>query len=278
MQTLNGIAEVKSWLRSATGSLGLVPTMGALHEGHLSLIQRAKKENARVLATLFVNPRQFGPSEDLARYPRDLERDQRMLTDHGCDALFAPQTEVLYPAGCESYVDAGSVAVPLEGEKRPGHFRGVATVVLKLFNICEPTRAYFGQKDAQQLAVIRRMTRDLDVNVEIVPCPTVRESDGLALSSRNAYLAPHERRAATVLYRSLIATEDRFKTGERRADQLRRVMRQIVSAEPLAQLEYASIADPDTLQELLEVDRPALASLAVKIGSTRLIDNLLLAP
>jgi len=275
MQTVTTVAEVRAWRRRAAGDVGLVPTMGFLHGGHLSLVRRACAENERLAASLFVNPTQFGPSEDLARYPRDLARDRRLLEEAGCDLLFAPAADEMYPAGFECAVQVGSVAGPLEGERRPGHFQGVATVVLKLFGIFQPTRAYFGQKDAQQLAVIRRVVRDLDVPVEIVGCPTVREADGLAMSSRNTYLNEEQRRAAPVLYRALISAGDRWATGERRAEELRRAMRQVLAAEPLAEVDYVSVADPTTLRELDQIAGPALLSMAVRIGPARLIDNLI---
>jgi pantoate--beta-alanine ligase len=274
LKTITTIAEVKQWRRAAPDAVGLVPTMGALHEGHLSLVRRARGENGRVAVSLFVNPRQFGPQEDLGRYPRDLDRDWRLLGETGCDLLFAPTADEVYPPGFETIVDVGSVAATLEGEKRSGHFQGVATVVLKLFGMFEPTRAYFGQKDAQQLAVIRRMATDLNVPVEIVACATVREADGLAMSSRNAYLSPDERRVAPVLYRALTTARDRFATGERRGDELRRAMRQALAAEPAVHVDYASVADPVTMAELVQVTGQALLSLAVRIGQTRLIDNL----
>ena len=274
MKTVTTVAGVREWRHAQAGDVGLVPTMGALHEGHLSLVKRAREQNARVAVSIFVNPRQFGPKEDLARYPRDIDRDRSLLTQGGCDLLFLPLAEEMYPAGCETFVDVGSVAAPLEGERRPGHFRGVATVVLKLLGIFEPTGVYFGQKDAQQLAVIRRMAADLDLAAEIVACPTVRESDGLAMSSRNAYLSSDERAVAPALYRALIAARDRFATGERQGDELRRTMRQVLAAEPLLHVDYVSVADPGSMQELRTVTDRALLSLAVRIGNTRLIDNI----
>ena len=274
MKTVTAIMGVREWRHAQAGDVGLVPTMGALHEGHLSLIKRAREQNARVAVSIFVNPRQFGPKEDFARYPRDIDRDRNLLTQAGCDLLFLPLAEEMYPAGCETFVDVGSVAAPLEGERRPGHFRGVATVVLKLLGIFEPTGVYFGQKDAQQLAVIRRMAADLDLAAEIVACPTVRESDGLAMSSRNAYLSSDERAVAPALYRALIAARDRFATGERQGDELRRTMRQVLAAEPLLHVDYVSVADPRSMQELRTVTDRALLSLAVRIGNTRLIDNI----
>ncbi len=275
MKTASLIAEVRQWRGNVRGSVGLVPTMGCLHEGHLSLVRRARAENDFAAATLFVNPAQFGPGEDYARYPRDLPRDRRLLEEAGCDLLFAPSVEEMYPAGCETVVDVGSVSAPLEGRCRPGHFRGVATVVLKLLGIVRPTRAYFGQKDAQQLVVIDRMVRDLDVPVEIIGCPTIRESDGLAMSSRNSYLSPEERRAAPVLYRALLAARERISRGERSAEEVRQAMQQVIAAEPLARMDYVSVADPATLQELEAVTGPVLLSMAVRIGPARLIDNMM---
>ena len=278
MLTVTTIREVRQWRRAATGEVGLVPTMGYLHAGHLSLVERARRENAPVAASIFVNPTQFGPTEDLALYPRDLDRDRAFLEAAGCDLLFAPAVEEMYAEGAETTVEVGSIAAPLEGERRPGHFRGVATVVLKLFGIVRPDRAYFGQKDAQQLAVIRKMVRDLDVPVEIVGCPTVREPDGLAMSSRNAYLEADDRRAATVLYRALAAAQDRWAQGERSAGALRSAMRAVLDAEPRAKTEYVSVADPATLRELDDVQGSAIISMAVVLGRSRLIDNLVLEP
>jgi pantoate--beta-alanine ligase len=278
MKTVRAVAEVKAWRREAAGTVGLVPTMGYLHAGHLSLVHRARAENERVAASLFVNPKQFGPREDLARYPRDLVRDQTLLAEAGCELLWAPEIEDVYPPGFDTSVDVGAVAQPLEGERRPGHFRGVATVVLKLLGVFEPTRAYFGEKDAQQLAVIRRMVRDLDVPVTIVPCATVREADGLAMSSRNSYLGPEDRRAAPVLFRALQAAAARWKAGERQADVLRATLLDTLAGEPRARADYVSVADPETFQELTgTITGPAHVLLAVHVGAARLIDNLLLS-
>jgi pantoate--beta-alanine ligase len=270
------IAEVRTWRLEAPGPLGLVPTMGYLHEGHASLVRRARAECAQVAASVFVNPTQFGPHEDLARYPRDLERDQLLLAREGCDLLFAPEPAEIYPTGFETSVDVGSVASPLEGERRPGHFRGVATVVLKLFGIFQPQRAYFGQKDAQQLAVLRRMARDLDVPVQIVGCPTLREADGLARSSRNAYLSPEQRAAAPVLHRGLLAAQALWQAGINHPDALRQAIATSLAAEPLARPDYVSAADPATFRELDAPAASVLLSLAVYFGNARLIDNVLL--
>ena len=253
--------------------------MGYLHEGHISLVRRARQENDHVAASLFVNPTQFGPNEDLARYPRDLPRDQALLADAGCDLLFAPAPEEMYHPGAETFVDVGSVAHPLEGERRPGHFRGVATVVLKLFGIFQPTCAYFGEKDAQQLAVIRKMTKDLDVAVQIVGCPTVREADGLAMSSRNSYLGPEDRAAAPVLHRALQAAQSRWNAGARDAEALRDALRRTLETEPRVRIDYATVADPETFRELSgPIPGPAHLLLAVHVGPARLIDNLRLDP
>jgi pantoate--beta-alanine ligase len=272
------IDEVRRWRHADAGSVGFVPTMGFLHEGHLSLVRRARAENDRVAASIFVNPTQFGPREDLASYPRDLQRDERLLADATCDLVLVPDRAAIYPPGFETFVEPGAVAAPLEGAQRPGHFRGVTTVVLKLLHIFEPTRAYFGEKDAQQLAVIRRMVRDLDVPVEVVGCPTVREPDGLALSSRNTYLGPEERQAATVLHRALCAARDLWRSGERDADALRRAMSDVLAAEPLARVDYVSAADPVSLREVDRATGPVLLSMAVFVGRARLIDNLRLEP
>lgn len=278
MKTVATIAEVRAWRHAAATEVGLVPTMGYLHAGHVSLVTAARSENARVAASLFVNPTQFGPHEDLARYPRDLARDQALLEEAGCDLLFAPAVEEMYPRPAQCFVDPGPVAAPLEGERRPGHFRGVATVVTKLFGIFEPTRAYFGQKDAQQLAVIRRIVRDLDLPVAVVGCPTQRAADGLALSSRNSYLSPAERAAAPVLSRALEAAAAAWTQGARDGDALRAAMRRALDAEPLARVDYVSAADPETFLEVAETAGPVLLSMAVFFGRTRLIDNRLLTP
>ncbi len=276
MRTVATIAEVRAWRRESCGTVGLVPTMGYLHAGHLSLLAAARRENDRVAATLFVNPTQFGPAEDFTRYPRDLARDQALLSSAGCDLLFAPSVAEMYPAGAETTIDVGSVALPLEGERRPGHFRGVATVVMKLLQIATPDRAYFGEKDAQQLAVIRRLAADLDLPVEIRGCPIVREPDGLAMSSRNSYLSPAERRAATVLVRALEAAEARWAAGERCGPALQRAMEGVLHGEPLARTDYAEAADPATFRPVERASGAVRLLLAVFVGGTRLIDNRLL--
>jgi pantoate--beta-alanine ligase len=267
------IADFRAWRTSVSGSLGLFPTLGYLHEGHLSLVRASKRDNAHTAASLFVNPMQFGANEDLDRYPRDEARDAAMLEREGVDVLFAPDSSEIYPPGFSTYVTVEKLTSRLEGESRPTHFRGVTTVVMKLLQIIQPDRAYFGQKDAQQLAVIRRMVADLNVSCEIVALPTVREADGLALSSRNVYLLPDQRRAATVLNRSLRLAEELFAAGERDAGAIRSRLRDLIANESLAAIDYISVADPATLEELATIDSAALVSLAVRFGSTRLIDN-----
>ncbi len=277
MQVVTTLAELRNARALLPEPVGFVPTMGYLHEGHLSLVRRARAECAGVTVSIFVNPTQFGPGEDLATYPRDLPGDLRLLEGEGVDLVWTPTPEVMYPPDFQTWVTVEEVARPLEGAHRPGHFRGVATVVAKLFNAVQPHRAYFGQKDAQQAVVIRQMVRDLNFPIEIIVCPTVREADGLAMSSRNSYLTPQERQAATVLYRALSAARAAFADGERDAERLRRLVAEIIAAEPLARLQYVSCAHPETLQELETVADAALLSLAAFVGRTRLIDNLLLA-
>lgn len=268
----------KLWAIRATlhGTLGLVPTMGYLHEGHLSLIRRAKAECDHVAVSIFVNPTQFGPSEDLSKYPRDLERDLRLIEPLGVDLVWTPAAEVMYPGGYQTWVEVETLTKPLEGSMRPTHFRGVTTVVAKLFNAVQPHKAYFGQKDAQQAAVIRQMTRDLSYPIEVVVCPIVREADGLAMSSRNKYLEGDERQAALVLSRALTAAKELYDAGERDAEKLRGKMKEVIVAEPRAQLQYVSCADYDTLAELDIITGRTLLSMAVLIGRTRLIDNFVL--
>jgi pantoate--beta-alanine ligase len=258
--------------------VGLVPTMGALHEGHLSLVTRAKQDCAPVIASLFVNPKQFGPNEDFAKYPRSFEADVEKLAQAGVDRLFAPEPAEVYPPGFSTYVNVEGLSERFEGRSRPGHFRGVTTVVLKLIEIVQPHSVYFGRKDAQQARLIQQMVRDLNVDTEIVVCPIVREPDGLALSSRNAYLDANERRAATALYRALAAAQREMAAGGRDALQLQAVMRKVLDSEPLATVDYAEIVDAHTFEPVTRVRRSCYVLLAVFIGKTRLIDNLLMEP
>jgi pantoate--beta-alanine ligase len=276
MQVVKTITEIRALRQNLKGSVGFVPTMGFLHEGHLALVRRAKAENSVAAVSIYVNPTQFGPREDFGAYPRDLDRDLGLLRKEGTDIVFVPLDDEMYPPGFSSWVDVEKVTEPLEGATRPGHFRGVATVVAKLFHIVQPTRAYFGQKDAQQAVVIKRMVTDLDMSLEVVIVPTVRERDGLAMSSRNVYLSPKERQAATVLFKALMLARQLRKAGEKDAEKIRRQMTECIRKEPLARIDYVSIADTERLEELDLLERPALASLAVKIGKTRLIDNILL--
>jgi len=260
--------------RAAGDRIGFVPTMGALHAGHLSLVRLARGRAAKVVASVFVNPTQFGPSEDFSRYPRQPEKDGAMLEEAGCDLLFLPDVATIYPPGNATFVEPAGAAEGLEGACRPGHFRGVATVVCALFNLVRADVAVFGEKDAQQLAVIRQMVRDLHLPVEIVPGPTVREADGLAMSSRNAYLSAEERRAATVLHRSLRAAEAAIGEGERRGDAVRERLREILNTEPLARVEYAEVVDADSFRPVETLRGRLVLPLAVRIGGTRLIDNI----
>lgn len=279
MKVCRTIAELREALapsRSAGRSIGFVPTMGYLHAGHLALAARARTENDVVVVSIFVNPTQFGPAEDLARYPRDLPRDLKLCEEAGVDLVFAPEPGEMYPAGFQTHVEVENLSRGLCGARRPGHFRGVATVVVKLFNIVQPTRAYFGEKDAQQLRVIRRLVRDLDLPLTIVPVPTVREPDGLAMSSRNVYLSAEERRAALVLYRALRLAEDLFARGERDAAAIAAGMEALIAAEPLARMDYLEVVDDETLEPVQKLERPALVALAVYFGKTRLIDNTVL--
>jgi pantoate--beta-alanine ligase len=274
MKVVSSLAELRSARAALHGPLGLIPTMGYLHAGHLSLVQRARIECASVAVSIFVNPTQFAPAEDLASYPRDLDRDLAMLKRVGTDLVWTPVAEEMYPSGYQTWVTVERLTLPLEGAWRPGHFRGVATIVAKLFNAMQPQRAYFGQKDAQQALVIRQMVRDLNFPLEVVVGQIIREPDGLAMSSRNSYLAPDQRRAATVLHRALKAAEHAFAAGDHDAESLRRIMMDILLTEPLAVSEYVSVAEPDTLSEIDGEVRRALLSMAVKVGKTRLIDNL----
>jgi pantoate--beta-alanine ligase len=275
-EVLRTRAELRAALGAVPRPVGLVPTMGWLHDGHRSLIQRARSDNPTVVATIFVNPRQFNQPEDFTKYPRNEARDLAVCADEGVDLVWAPPVDEVYVPGFDTTVAVGAIASPLEGRARPGHFDGVATVVAILFGLIGAEHAYFGQKDAQQVMVIRRMARDLALPTEVIACPTVREPDGLALSSRNVHLSPAERAAAPVLRRALLAAGAEWRAGERSAEVLRRTMRATLAAEPLAGPEYVSVADALTLRELDELDGPALLSLAVRFGSTRLIDNELL--
>jgi len=273
MKVVETIAELRKLRQKLPGPVGFVPTMGYLHEGHLALVRRAKAENASVAVSIFVNPTQFGPSEDFGQYPRDPQRDLAMLEGEGTDLVFMPPVEEIYPPGFNSWVEVGELAQRLEGASRPGHFRGVATVVARLFELVKPDRAYFGQKDAQQLLVIRKMAADLALGLEVIAVPTVREADGLAMSSRNTYLNPEERGQAAVLYRALTLAQRLYNEGERNAETIRGKMTDLIQRQPLADIDYISIADAETLEELEVVRPPALVSMAVKIGRTRLIDN-----
>ncbi len=276
MKVIDRIDDMRQLRLKLTEPVGFVPTMGFLHEGHLSLVRQARADNPSVVVSIFVNPTQFGPREDFNRYPRSTERDLTLLEKEGTDIVFMPSAAEMYPDRFDSWVEAGKLAQRLEGASRPDHFRGVTTVVAKLFNIMQPTRAYFGQKDAQQTAVIRKMAADLNMNVEIVTLPTVREPDGLAMSSRNTYLSPEQRRAAVVLYQALSLAQKLWPQGEKNAQTIRQQMADLIRKEPLAEIEYISIAHAKTLDELDNVSPPALVSLAVKVGSTRLIDNVVL--
>ncbi len=276
MKVISTVAEFKEARRKTKGTVGFVPTMGYLHEGHLFLARRAKAENDICVVSIFVNPTQFGPKEDFARYPRDPERDLALLEKDKTDLVIIPAVEEMYPIGASTWVDVENVTKTLEGAARPGHFRGVATVVAKLFNIVEPTKAYFGQKDAQQVVVIKKMVADLNMNLEVVVVPTRREPDGLAMSSRNVYLNPQERQAAVVLWRSLNLAQGLWQEGERDAGKIRSQMVALIKKEPLARIDYVSIADPATLEELTAIKGQALVSMAVYFGKTRLIDNMTL--
>lgn len=277
MEIVETAANMRVARARMRGQVGVVPTMGALHEGHLALVRRACEENAHVIATIFVNPTQFNDPKDLLNYPRDMQRDLKMLREEGVNVVFTPTPDVMYPPNYQTYVTVENVTQGLEGVHRPGHFRGVATVVAKLFNLTQPHRAYFGQKDAQQVVVIKRMAADLNFPLEVVVCPTLREADGLAMSSRNRKLTSEQRQAAPVLYRALTAAQLAFDGGECDPEVLRQVMRAILASEPLAEADYISVADAETLDELREpIKAAALVSLAVRVGVIRLIDNLVL--
>lgn len=279
MIILRTISEMKSWSKDTRGrseDIGFVPTMGYLHEGHLSLVDKSSDENGRTVVSIFVNPAQFGPNEDLARYPRDYEGDSAKLRAAGVDALFYPEATELYPTGYQTFVDVEKVSAPMCGASRPGHFRGVATIVLKLLNIVNPDRAYFGLKDFQQFLVISSMAKDLNLDTRIVGCPIVRESDGLAMSSRNSYLSPAEHRQATSLYDSLVMAKQMVAAGESSSGKIMMAVRDRIAKEHDAVIDYAKIVDPVTLEDLAEARTDSLLALAVRIGKTRLIDNMIL--
>jgi len=276
MEVLVTLKELRAARRNLFEPVGLVPTMGFLHDGHLSLVRHARNECASVVVSIFVNPTQFGPHEDLDKYPRNLNCDLSLLESCNVNLVWTPTEEVMYPPGYQTWVNVDELTEPLEGAMRPGHFRGVATVVAKLFNAVQPQKAYFGQKDAQQAAVIRQMSRDLDFPIETVVCPTLREPDGLAMSSRNVYLLPDERKAAAALSRGLAKAKKVFEAGERDANHLKKVVLDTLETEPLIKVQYVSCAHPDTLQEFEGVVDRGLLSLAVHIGKTRLIDNIVL--
>ena len=276
MMIVNTLDELSYSRRFLESPVGLVPTMGYLHAGHISLVKQARQECQSVMVSIFVNPTQFGPNEDLASYPRNIESDLHLLEEADVDLVWMPSPEIMYPPGYQTWVEVENLTKPLEGSARPGHFRGVTTVVSKLFNAMRPDRAYFGQKDAQQAAVLRQMTRDLSYPIEIVVCPTLREADGLAMSSRNTYLDAQHRKVAAVLYRALSAAKAAFEAGEKDAEALRRIVREGVAEEPHARLQYVSCADYDSLTELEQINSKALLSLAAHVGKTRLIDNVIL--
>ncbi|MCD6401505.1 MAG: pantoate--beta-alanine ligase [Anaerolineales bacterium] len=276
MKIITNLSELIEIRKNLSEPVGFVPTMGYLHEGHLSLVRQAKQDCNNVIVSIFVNPTQFGPNEDLNSYPRDLERDCSLLREVGTDVVWIPETNEMYPENFQTWVIVNNLTKPLEGARRPDHFRGVTTIVAKLFNAVQPNKAYFGQKDAQQAIVIKRMVKDLNYPIDIVVCPIVREPDGLAMSSRNTYLSEDERNAATVLYRGLNAAKDLFERGVHDADKIRTIVRKTIEAEPLAKLQYVSCADPLTLEELVGEFSQSLLSIAVFVGKTRLIDNIVL--
>ncbi len=274
VETIDALRIARANLK---GTVGLVPTMGALHDGHIALVRQSRAENESVIVSIFVNPTQFNPNEDLSKYPRDIPHDLDLLRREGVGLVFTPTPDLIYPDGFQTWVDVENVSQGLEGERRPGHFRGVATVVAKLFNLIQPHRAYFGQKDAQQAVVIKRMIRDLNFPLSIRVCPTVREADGLAMSSRNVYLTREQRSAAAVIRRSLMAASLAYENGDREAKNIRIVMEQMLKTEPLAEVDYISISDAFTLHEIeTRTDNPILVSLVVRMGNTHLLDNILL--
>ena len=273
IETIPDMAYLRNNLKEP---VGFVPTMGFLHAGHMSLVRKARAENKTVVVSIYVNPTQFGPKEDLSKYPRDLPRDLAMLEKEGADVVFFPADKEMYPAGYDTWVTVDNLTKPLEGDYRPTHFRGVTTVVAKLFNIVHPTNAYFGQKDAQQVLVVKKMAADLNMNLKVIVCPTIREPDGLAMSSRNVYLPPEQRKTAPVLNRSLLLAKDLFTGGERDAAVILKKMTDLIQKEPLANIDYISISNTETLAELKIINKSALVSMAVRFGNTRLIDNIIL--
>ena len=277
LKTVDEMRAACADARQKHDQLGFVPTMGALHEGHISLVRAARERCGTVAASIFVNPTQFGPNEDFAKYPRTLERDTEMLQGEKVDLLFTPTREEMYPHGAVTFVTVEGLSERLCGRSRPGHFRGVTTIVNKLFNIFEPDFAFFGQKDAAQAAIIRKMVKDLDMPVEVVICPIVREPDGLAMSSRNVYLNPEERKRARVLYRALQKAQALYASGERSAAELMVAAKQVLAEEPEVKLEYVEIVDPVTLEAALDFSNPVLVAVAAKVGGTRLIDNIVLS-
>ena len=279
MRVISTVGEMQAIcreVRRSGKSLGLVPTMGALHDGHLSLVRAARAHNQVVAASIFVNPLQFGPNEDFSKYPRTMERDKALLEAEKIELLFAPSTEEMYPKGAVTEVYVAGLSEKLDGKSRPGHFKGVTTVVAKLFEIVRPDRAYFGQKDAAQVAVLRKMVHDLNIDIEVIVCPIVREKDGLAMSSRNAYLTPEQRKQALVLHRALMRVQLLSDTGEKSAETLAQVGKQVLAEEPGARLDYLEIVNPETLEPVESVTRGALVAVAAYVGTTRLIDNLVL--
>jgi len=280
MKVIKTVREMQAARRRARGTVGLVPTMGYLHQGHISLVNRARAECQHVVVSIFVNPAQFGPNEDFQRYPRDTHRDLQMLQQAGADIVFMPSVDEIYPPGFDEWVEVtGPLTQRLEGAARPGHFRGVTTVVARLFRIVRPHRAYFGQKDAQQLRVVRRMVHQERLPVQIVPMPTVREPDGLAMSSRNVYLSPEERSAALALSHALLrARRMVMEDGVRNPARVKAAVKRIVARQPLVRLDYISLSDEETLEELTAIDRPALVLIAATVGTTRLIDNVVVVP
>jgi pantoate--beta-alanine ligase len=276
MKLVETIPEMKKVRRALQEPVGFVPTMGYLHEGHVSLVREAKKENKSVIVCIYVNPAQFGPKEDLSKYPRDLKRDLAMLEKVGTDVVFFPSDKEMYPSNYDTWVEVDKLTKRLEGASRPTHFRGVTTIVNKLFNIVEADSAYFGQKDAQQALVIQKMVKDLNMNVRVIVCPTIREPDGLAMSSRNVYLTPEQRKQATILNRSLQLAKDLYDKGERNAPKIKQQMTELIQKEPLAVIDYINITNPETLEELDTIQGKALVSMVVIFGNTRLLDNVII--